>query len=279
MNVSELARRAGLSPSGVRWYESVGILPAPPRRQNGYREYSDSDVSRLTLVLTLRRLGLRPEAAGEIARRCFEGGAITAELEAVVAAQREAIVRHREALVRLELELSDLETTIAAAGPPRGLGRQASPISVLFVCNGNSARSQIAEALLARFGGSDFEAMSAGTHPKALHPLAVRILAEVGIDWSAAGAKPVERFLDRRLDYVITLSDSAREACPELPGPHGSLHWHLDDPAAVDGSEEVRLEAFRATRAELSIRLQPFIEIARRAAGRPTSSGHPRKEP
>jgi MerR family transcriptional regulator, copper efflux regulator len=93
MNVSELARRAGLSPSGVRWYESVGILPAPARRQNGYREYTDSDLGRLTLVLTLRRLGLRPEAAGEIARRCSEGGAITTELEAVVARQREAIVR------------------------------------------------------------------------------------------------------------------------------------------------------------------------------------------
>jgi protein-tyrosine-phosphatase len=280
VNVSELARRAGLSPSGVRWYESVGILPAPARRPNGYRDYSDSDLGRLTLVLTLRRLGLRPEAAGEIARRCFEGGAITVELEAVVARQREAIVEQREALVRLEAELADLETTISAAGPPRrGRDVHDRPISVLFVCNGNSARSQIAEALLDRFGGPDFEALSAGTQPKALHPLAVRILAEIGIDWSAARAKPVERFLDRRLDYVITLSDSAREACPTLPGPHSSLHWHLDDPAAIEGSEEARLDAFRATRSELSIRLRPFIEIARRAAGHASApADHVRKE-
>ena len=67
---------------------------------------------------------------------------------------------------------------------------------------------------------------------------------------------------------MITLSNSAREACPTFPGPHGALHWHLEDPAAVEGSPEARLQAFRATRTELSVRLRPFIEIARRAAGR-----------
>ena len=79
--------------------------------------------------------------------------------------------------------------------------------------------------------------------------------------------KPVTELLDQPLDYVITLSNSAREECPAFPGPHSSLHWHLEDPAAVEGSEEERLEAFRATRTELSVRLRPFIEIARRAAG------------
>ena len=281
MNVSEFARRAGLSPSGVRWYESVGILPEPSRRSNGYREYTDADLGRLTLVLTLRRLGLKPGAAGDIARKCFEGGAIGPDLEALVIDQRRAIALRREELQRLEVELRDLETTIGATSQARrhAGSRAGDPISVLFVCNGNSARSQIAEALLGRFGGSDFEALSAGTAPKALHPLAVTVLAEVGIEWSGARAKPVERFLKRRLDYVITLSDSAREACPVLPGPHGSLHWHLDDPASAEGSEAARLDAFRATRAELSIRLPPFIEIARRAAGRPSiTSGYSRKE-
>ena len=276
MNVSELAKRAGLSPSGVRWYESVGILPAPSRRANGYRDYTDADLSRLTLVLSLRRLGLRPEAAGEIARKCLEGGAITGDLEALVLDQRRAIAQQRESLVRLEAELHDLEMTISAAGVAGRAGLAVrdnpGPISVLFVCNGNSARSQIAEALLGRLGGPTFDAISAGTSPKALHPLAVRVLAEVGIDWSRRKAKSVEQFLDRRLDYVITLSDSVREACPTLTGPHSALHWHLDDPAAVEGSESIRLDAFRDTRAELSIRLRPFIEIARRAAGRPSRS-------
>jgi protein-tyrosine-phosphatase/DNA-binding transcriptional MerR regulator len=273
MNVSELARRAGLSASGVRWYESEGILPAPARGGNGYRVYSDADLGRLTLVLTLRRLGLRPDAAGAIARKCFDGDPIDKDLEALVAEQRLAIARQREELVHLEAELHDLETTLAATARARPrAGRNVRPISVLFVCNGNSARSQIAEALLGRYGGTDFEAHSAGTSPKTLHPLAVRILAEVGIDWSGARAKPVGMFAHRRLDYVITLSDSAREACPTLPGPHSSLHWHLDDPAAVDGGLEARLDAFRETRAELSVRLRPFIEIARRAAGRSSSS-------
>jgi arsenate reductase len=282
VNVSEFARRAGLSPSGVRWYESVGILPVPARRDNGYRDYTDADLGRLTLVLTLRRLGLKPDAAGQIARKCFEGGAIEPDLESLILDQRHAIALRREELQRLEVELRDLQTTIGATSHTRrpADGPTGAPISVLFVCNGNSARSQIAEALLWRFGGPDFEALSAGTVPKALHPLAVSVLAEIGIDWSAARAKPVEGFLRRRLDYVITLSDSAREACPALPGPHSALHWHLEDPASVEGTATARMNAFRETRAELSIRLPPFIEIARRAVGRPSiTAGYIRKEP
>ena len=110
-------------------------------------------------------------------------------------------------------------------------------------------------------------ALSGGTRPKRVHPLTIRVLAELGIDWHSARAKPVIELLDQPLDYVITLSDSAREQCPAIPGPHSSLHWHLEDPAAEEGSEEERLAAFRATRTELSVRLRPFIEIARRAAG------------
>lgn len=268
MNISVLARRAGLSPSGVRWYEAAGILPPPARRPNGYRAYTDADLSRLRLILTLRRLGLAPAEAGRLAQRCIDGGgALDGDLGATLEAQRRTIARQREELERAEVELGDLETTIAAAGRARGGSATRDLISVLFICNGNSARSQIAEALLGRFGGHDFESASAGTRPKALHELAVRVLAEVGIDWSGHRAKPVEALRIRRFDYVITLSDSAREACPELPGPHSSLHWHLDDPAAVEGTEDERLEAFRATRTELSLRLRPFIEIARRAAG------------
>jgi arsenate reductase len=269
MSISALARRAGLSPSGVRWYEAAGILPPPRRRENGYRRYTDADLSRLTLVLTLRRLGLSPLDAGRLAERCVDGGALDGELADELAAQRRAIGRQRAELERLEIELGDLEKTIAAglrAGGRRDVPRPKA-ISTLFVCNGNSARSQIAEALLQRLGGDEFEALSAGTRPRAVHPLAVQALAEIGIEWGAARAKSVEEMLHRPLDYVITLSDSARESCPALPGPHSSLHWHLDDPSEVQGSEEERLEAFRATRTDLSLRLRPFFEIARRAAG------------
>jgi ArsR family transcriptional regulator, arsenate/arsenite/antimonite-responsive transcriptional repressor / arsenate reductase (thioredoxin) len=268
MNISEFARRAGISPSGVRWYESVGILPRPARRDNGYREYSDRDVSRLTLILALRRLGLAPAQAGRLVERCLEGDSRDPALAVTLEQQRRRIAQQREELERLEVELVDLERTIAAADPCRGAEAGDDPIGVLFVCNGNSARSQIAEALLGLFGGPEFDAVSAGTRPREVHPLAVRVLAEVGIDWRAARAKPVTELADRRFDYVITLSNSAREECPSLAGPHSSLHWHLEDPATVDGPEERRLEAFRATRTELAARLRPFIELARRAAGR-----------
>ena len=273
MNISTLARRAGISASGVRWYEAAGILPRPARQDNGYRQYSDADLARLTMVLTLRRLGLTPAEAGRLAERCFAGGGDDPALQATLAHQHRRIAQQREELERLELELVDLERTMSVADPARRRPPLA-PISVLFICNGNSARSQIAEALLGHFGGEDFEARSGGTQPKSVHPLAVQVLAEVGIDWRGARAKPVTELLDRRFDYVITLSNSAREACPTLPGPHGALHWHLEDPASVEGSTEERLEAFRATRTELSVRLRPFIEIARRAAGRlPAISG------
>ena len=271
MNISSLARRAGISPSGVRWYEASGILPPPTRRENGYREYGESDLSRLTLILELRRLGLTPADAGRLVERCFEGDTVDPALTATLEQQRRRIALQREELDRVELELVDLERTIDAAGPGRsagGVGAHGDRISVLFVCNGNSARSQIAEALLAHFGGSDFEALSAGTQPREVHTLAVRALAEIGIDWSEARAKSVADLLDRRLDYVVTLSNSAREECPTLRGRHSSLHWHLEDPSTFAGTEERRLEAFRATRTELSVRLRPFIELARRAAGR-----------
>jgi arsenate reductase len=264
VNISTFARRAGISPSGVRWYEAAGVLPSPVRRENGYREYSDADLSRLTLILALRRLGLTPVEAGRLVDRCLEGEAMDSAFTETLEEQRRNIARQREELERLEIELVDFERTIEAVdrGQPNPV-----PIGVLFVCNGNSARSQIAEALLDRFGGSDFGVSSGGTSPKQVHPLAVRVLAEIGIDWQEARAKPVTELLDRSFDYVITLSNSAREECPTLPGLHSSLHWHLEDPSTIDGPEEQRLEAFRATRADLTTRLRPFIEIARRAAG------------
>jgi arsenate reductase (thioredoxin) len=267
MNISSLAKRAGISPSGVRWYEAAGILPSPPREPNGYRLYGESDLSRLKLILTLRRLGLGPVEAGQLAGRCLDGGPLDPELVTALDDQRRRIAEQREELERLEVELVDLETTIDAAARGPLTASERRPIAVLFVCNGNSARSQMGEALLSLFGGEDFRPLSGGTRPKSVHPLTIRVLAELGIDWHAARAKPVIELLDQPLDYVITLSDSAREQCPAIPGPHSSLHWHLEDPAAAAGSEEERLAAFRATRTELSVRLRPFIEIARRAAG------------
>lgn len=140
-----------------------------------------------------------------------------------------------------------------------------APYRVLFLCTGNSARSQLAEALLAELGGADFRVASAGTEPKGVNPYTVRVLAERGIDWSGARSKPLTEFLDQSWDDVITVCDRARDACPTLPGVQRSLHWGLEDPAEVDGTDEQKLEAFRATERELTSRLRPFIEAVRAA--------------
>jgi arsenate reductase len=269
MKVSELARRAGVAPSAVRFYEQSGVLPYAPRRANGYREYGASELARLRLVVALRRLGLAPVDAGRLAALCMERGEVDLDLAPLIATQRAAVERQRSDLDRLDAELTDLELTVQAAGRARrsseGNTMSVEPIRVLFICTGNSARSQIAEALLRDFGGADFEVSSAGTDPKGVNPFAVRVLAEIEIDWSGARSKSVTEFLGRPFDYVITVCDRARQTCPVFPGNHNTLHWGLDDPAEVEGTDERKLEAFRHTRIEVATRLRPFIELARRA--------------
>jgi arsenate reductase len=278
MKVSELARRAGTSSSAVRFYEETGVIPAASRRDNGYREYGDEALARLRLVVALRRLGLAPVEAGRLAALCMERGEVDLDLAPLVAGQRAAIDRQRADLDRLDSELTDLDTAIQAAGRARLIHEEdampSAPIRVLFVCTGNSARSQIAEALLRDFGGADFEVMSAGTEPKGVNPFAVRVLDEIGIDWSGAQSKSVTEFIGRPFDYVITVCDRARQTCPVFPGDHNTLHWGLDDPAEVEGTEEPKIEAFRRTRTEVATRLRPFIELARQArVGRAATAG------
>lgn len=272
MTVSELARRAGIAASAVRWYESAGVLPAAERRQNGYRDYDEADLARVRLLVALRRLGLSPRDAAVLTQRCLEGQpeGLDLGLAPILAEQRRVIIDRRRELDRLEDELLDLERTIAAAGHVSRKERLVSddPIRVLFVCTHNSARSQIAEALLGHYGDADFEVHSAGTEQREVNPYAVRVLAELGIDWSAARSKLITQFLDRQFDYVITVCDRARETCPVFPGSENTLHWGLDDPSEVQGSDAERLAAFRRTELDISARLRPFIEVALRAAGR-----------
>jgi len=110
------------------------------------------------------------------------------------------------------------------------------PIRVLFVCTGNSARSVLAEALVRLKGGAAFEVHSAGTHPKGINPLTLKILAEAGIDASWARSKSVTEYLGQQFDYVITVCDEARQVCPVFPGVHESLHWGYEDPAKATGT-------------------------------------------
>jgi len=143
-------------------------------------------------------------------------------------------------------------------------------IRVLFVCTHNSARSQIAEALLDRDGAERFDAFSAGTEATGVRPQTVQVLREIGIDWSGARSKTIAAFLDQPFDYVVTVCDDARDACPVFPGAARTLHWNLPDPSTVTGTEAERLAAFRGTVRDVEARLTPFIEEALRAdvAGR-----------
>jgi len=142
------------------------------------------------------------------------------------------------------------------------------PIRVLFVCTGNSARSQIAEALLGRLGAGEFEVFSGGTEPKGVNRYTLKVLDHAGIDWSAARSKSVGEFVGQPFDYVITVCDSARQACPVFPGEYDRVHWHLDDPAEVDGTDDERAAAFTKTYVQLDERIRPFIETALSAHGR-----------
>jgi arsenate reductase len=133
---------------------------------------------------------------------------------------------------------------------------------VLFLCTGNSARSQMAEAILRIRAGDDFEVYSAGLEPKGINPYTVRVMEEAGIDISGQRSKDVMEYLGRvEFGYVITVCGNAEENCPTVflsMGEHE--HWPLDDPAAVEGPEAVKLAAFRAVREEIDQRIQVWLE-------------------
>jgi arsenate reductase len=129
---------------------------------------------------------------------------------------------------------------------------------VLILCTGNSARSQMAEGLLRHDGGSAFEVESAGTKPSHVRPEAIAAMREIGIDISGHRSKSVDEFAGQKFDYVITVCDNAKESCPVFPAATKRLHWSLNDPAAVQGSEEQRLAEFRRVRDQLRSLLRQF---------------------
>ena len=152
------------------------------------------------------------------------------------------LVRCGELLVTAGASLHPgLVSTVGAdADRDRGLPRT----RVLFLCTGNSARSQMAEALMEQLSAGAVSALSAGSHPKPLHRNAVRVMRERGIDLARRRSKPLSGFIDRRFDYVISLCDRVREICPEFPGTPQAIHWSVRDPAREPGSDDETLPAF-----------------------------------
>lgn len=130
---------------------------------------------------------------------------------------------------------------------------------VLILCTGNSARSQMAEGLLRELAGSQFEVFSAGSKPSVVNPLAIQAMSERGIDISKHRSKHLSEFLSQPFDDVITVCDTAAETCPVFPGRARRIHWSFSDPAAVIGSDEEKLSAFRQTREAIEKELRAWL--------------------
>jgi arsenate reductase (thioredoxin) len=131
---------------------------------------------------------------------------------------------------------------------------------VLFLCTGNSARSQMAEGFLRHMAGDRFEVYSAGVKPTTVNPLAIKVMAEVSIDISKHRSKSVIEFIDQSFNYVITVCGNAQKTCPIFPGEHEKIHWDLEDPAEAKGSEEEKLVVFRKVRDEIKNNITAFIK-------------------
>jgi protein-tyrosine-phosphatase/DNA-binding transcriptional ArsR family regulator len=175
------------------------------------------------------------------------------------------------------LELARCGELLASAGaslhpglaPPAGSqargDRGSARARVLFLCTGNSARSQMAEALAEQLSDGAVRATSAGSHPKPLHPNAVRVMRARGIDLSGRRAKPLSEFTSQRFDYVISLCDRVREVCPEFPGPPRAIHWSVHDPAREPGTDDQTLPTFERTAAELETRIGFLLAAIRQS--------------
>ncbi len=132
---------------------------------------------------------------------------------------------------------------------------------VLILCTGNSARSQMAEGLLRHDAAGRFEVFSAGTKPSAIRSEAITVMRELGIDIAGQRSKAVDEFAGEHFDYVLTVCDNAKESCPIFPGKAVTVHQNFEDPAAVHGTEEERLSAFRRVRDLLRSYLKSFGQI------------------
>lgn len=140
--------------------------------------------------------------------------------------------------------------------PPPRRSAVSGTVRVLFLCTGNSARSQMAEALIRARSGGTVEAFSAGSRPKPLHPNAVRVMRdEHGIDLSGHVSKHLDQFTDQRFDCVVSLCDRLREVCPEFPGQPATVHWSIPDPSAGQTDDDASYPAFQQTASELVTRI------------------------
>jgi len=151
--------------------------------------------------------------------------------------------------------------------------RLSRPLRVLFLCTHNSARSQIAEAVLRQMGGDQVEAFSAGSLPTEVHPETIATLREAGIDTTGLYAKSMGRFIGEPLDYIITVCDRVRDVCPSFPGDPAQAHWSIADPAVIKDAEQ-RAKAFREVLNELQVRIRYLLLLSHPGTGERFHSAH-----
>jgi len=132
---------------------------------------------------------------------------------------------------------------------------------VLFLCTGNSCRSQMAEGWLRHLAGDRFEVLSAGTDPQGLNPMAVETMLERGVDISWHRSKSLTEFSEQHLDYVITVCDQAQESCPTFSHSTHTLHWSFPDPAQAQGTHEAQKQMFRNVRNAIEERMRKFLDV------------------
>ncbi len=134
-------------------------------------------------------------------------------------------------------------------------------IKVIFVCTGNSCRSQMAEGLLRHIDDDRFEVFSAGTTPSRVHSMSIRVMKEIGLDISTHTSDPLDKYFGYGIDYVITLCDNAREFCPTFPGDAKKIHWSIDDPFRSWKNDHKIVGRYRKARDEIQERLEQFIKL------------------
>lgn len=150
--------------------------------------------------------------------------------------------------------------------PLQGRTTMTDQTRVLILCTGNSARSQMAEGLLRHDGGVAFAVESAGLEPSFVRPEAIEAMREIGIDISGQHSKSLDKFIGQPFEYVITVCDNANQNCPIFLGAKRRIHWSVEDPASVGGTDETRLKAFRTARDDLRERLSKFIDSVKENA-------------
>ena len=132
--------------------------------------------------------------------------------------------------------------------------------NIIFICTGNSCRSQIAEGLLKNEAGHKFNVYSAGSHPSRIHPAAIKVMAEWGIDISNQKSEVIDKYLNEQIDIVVTVCDNANKSCPSFPGGKIRIHWSIKDPFHNWSDDEKDLEPYRFARNEIKDKIKTLLQ-------------------